>query len=106
MGDLGGYIRPVKFFNKQEFLSGGTPNRDLSQVEIWECKAVERLKNFIQGNKKKLILVAAFAIALIADSIFPGVGIAISPFTAGAAQGIAEGIDLLFLLWELWQLSK
>ena len=41
---------------------------------------------FIRGNKKKLILVAAFAIALTADLIFPGAGIA---------------IDLLFLLWEL-----
>ena len=50
---------------------------------------MRKLISFIQGNKKKLILVAAFAIAFIADLIFPG---------AGAA------IDLLFLLWELRKL--
>ncbi|KST69036.1 hypothetical protein [Mastigocoleus testarum] len=59
---------------------------------------MRKVISFIQRNKKKLILIAAFVIALIADLIFPGAGTAISP------KGIAEGIDLLFLLWELWQL--
>ena len=47
---------------------------------------MRKVISFIQRNKKKLILVAAFVISLTADLIFPGAGIA---------------IDLLFLLWEL-----
>ncbi|MDJ0694829.1 hypothetical protein [Mastigocoleus sp. MO_188.B34] len=50
---------------------------------------MRKVISFIQRNKKKLILVAAFVISLTADLIFPGAGVA---------------IDLLFLLWELWQL--
>ncbi|MEM7554276.1 MAG: hypothetical protein AAF378_09275 [Cyanobacteria bacterium P01_A01_bin.84] len=47
---------------------------------------MEKVIKFIRRNRKKLILIAAFAIALIADLLFPGTGTA---------------IDLLFLLWEL-----
>ncbi|MGD1874710.1 MAG: hypothetical protein ACFB02_16850 [Mastigocoleus sp.] len=49
---------------------------------------MKKVIKFIRRNRKKLILIVVFAIALTADLLFPGAGTV---------------IDLLFLLWELFQ---